>query len=103
MRNVQMIRKEPGLISIPIEKAVYCENCKKVSNSTWNRCGLCGSDSNARRRPIDGGRKRSVVGVHPIRALLFQVGLVLPLERGPYKSLRVVTCFWQGSDTRKGD
>jgi hypothetical protein len=44
MRNVQMIRKEPGLVSIPVEKAVYCENCEKVSNSAWRRCGLCGSE-----------------------------------------------------------
>ena len=52
MRNVQMIRKEPGLISIPIEKAVYCKYCKKVSNSTWNRCGLCGSDSILELAPL---------------------------------------------------
>ena len=44
MRNVHMIREEPGLISIPVEKAIYCENCQKVSNSTRNRCGLCGSN-----------------------------------------------------------
>jgi hypothetical protein len=44
MRNVQMIRKEPGLVSIPVKKAVYCENCEKVSNSAWRRCGLCGSE-----------------------------------------------------------
>ena len=28
MCNVRMIRTEPGLVSIPLEKAVYCENCK---------------------------------------------------------------------------
>ena len=26
MCNVRMIRPEPGLVSIPLEKAVYCEN-----------------------------------------------------------------------------
>jgi hypothetical protein len=31
MCNVQMIRHEPGLVSIPVEKADYCENCKKVA------------------------------------------------------------------------
>lgn len=43
MRNVLMIRKEPGLVSIPVEKAVYCENCATVSTSACQRCGLCGS------------------------------------------------------------
>jgi hypothetical protein len=44
MRNVTMIRTEPGLVSVPIEKAVFCENCETVSNSTAQRCGVCGSD-----------------------------------------------------------
>ncbi len=44
MRNVTMIRTEPGLVSIPIEKAVFCENCKTVSSSTAKRCGVCGSE-----------------------------------------------------------
>lgn len=44
MCNVRMIRPEPGLVSIPVERAVYCENCQKVSNSAWIRCGLCGSE-----------------------------------------------------------
>jgi hypothetical protein len=45
MRNVEMIRTEPGLVSIPIEKAVYCENCATVSTSSTQRCGICGSES----------------------------------------------------------
>jgi hypothetical protein len=44
MRNVTMIRDEPGLISIPVEKAVYCGTCETVSSSRGKRCGLCGSD-----------------------------------------------------------
>jgi hypothetical protein len=48
MRNVLMIRKEPGLVSIPVEKAVYCENCKTVSTSNGRRCGLCGSEQMVR-------------------------------------------------------
>jgi hypothetical protein len=44
MRNVTMIRKESGLISIPVEKAIYCENCETVSTSASRRCGLCGSE-----------------------------------------------------------
>ena len=45
MCNVQMIRNEPGLISIPLKRAVFCGNCERVSNSAWNRCGSCGSDN----------------------------------------------------------
>jgi hypothetical protein len=44
MCNVQMIRNEPGLVSIPLERAVFCGNCQRVSNSAWRRCGSCGSD-----------------------------------------------------------
>lgn len=44
MRNVTMIRTEPGLISIPVERAVYCENCETVSTSAQRRCGVCGSE-----------------------------------------------------------
>ena len=44
MCNVRMIRTEPGLVSIPLEKAVYCENCEMVSSSAGRRCGLCGSE-----------------------------------------------------------
>lgn len=44
MRNVRMIRMEPSLVSIPLEKAVYCENCKMISSSARQRCGLCGSE-----------------------------------------------------------
>jgi hypothetical protein len=45
MRNVRMIRREPLLVSIPVEGAVYCENCERVSNSTNFRCGVCGSEA----------------------------------------------------------
>ena len=44
MRNVVMIRREPGLVSIPVESAVYCGNCETVSTSSGRRCGLCGSE-----------------------------------------------------------
>jgi hypothetical protein len=43
MRNVTMIRSEPGLVSIPVENAVYCHACKTISTSV-GRCGLCGSE-----------------------------------------------------------
>jgi len=51
MRNVVMIRREPGLVSIPVESAVYCENCETVSTSSGRRCGLCGSEDLARLVP----------------------------------------------------
>ena len=44
MRNVVMIRREAGLVSIPVENAVYCRNCKTISTSRQWRCGLCGSE-----------------------------------------------------------
>jgi len=43
MRNVRMLRSEPNLVSIPVEQAIYCENCAMVSNSRHERCGKCGS------------------------------------------------------------
>lgn len=51
MRNVLMIRREPGLVSIPVERAVYCENCETVSTSSGRRCGLCGSEHIVRLVP----------------------------------------------------
>jgi hypothetical protein len=44
MRNVMMIRPEPGLVSIPLEQAVYCQSCEMISTSARQRCGLCGSE-----------------------------------------------------------
>jgi hypothetical protein len=44
MRNVRMIRTEPDLVWIHMEKAVYCETCETVSTSSGPRCGLCGSE-----------------------------------------------------------
>ena len=52
MRNVLMIRREPGLVSIPVENAVYCENCETVSTSSGRRCGLCGSEQIVRLVPL---------------------------------------------------
>jgi hypothetical protein len=52
MRNVVMIRIEPGLVSIPVERAVYCENCETVSTSAGRRCGLCGSEEIVRLAPF---------------------------------------------------
>jgi len=44
MCNVQMIRREPGLVAIPFKKAIYCHSCEQITNSSCLRCGLCGSD-----------------------------------------------------------
>ncbi len=52
MCKVRMIRTESGLVSIPLEKAVYCENCKMVSSSSKRRCGLCGSERIFRMVPL---------------------------------------------------
>jgi hypothetical protein len=45
MRNVKMLRTEPNFVSIPVEQAIYCENCNTVSNSARRRCGVCGSEA----------------------------------------------------------
>lgn len=55
MCNVRMIRTEPGLVSIPLEKAVYCENCKMVSSSARQRCGLCGWEKMVGLAPLFSG------------------------------------------------
>ncbi len=44
-RNIRMLRKEANFVSIPVETAVYCENCETVSNSSRERCGVCGSEA----------------------------------------------------------
>lgn len=51
MRNVTMIRSEPGLLSIPVETAVYCQSCKMVSTSL-GCCGLCGSNQIIELAPL---------------------------------------------------
>jgi hypothetical protein len=43
MRNVRMLRTEPNLVCIPVEEAIYCENCETVMNLHRERCGRCGS------------------------------------------------------------
>lgn len=52
MRNVTMIRTEPGLVYVPIERAVFCENCETVSNSNTRRCGVCGSEQIMELAPL---------------------------------------------------
>lgn len=52
MRNVTMIRVEPGLVYLPIERAVFCKNCKTVSNSNARRCGVCGSEQIVELAPL---------------------------------------------------
>jgi hypothetical protein len=51
MRNVVMIRRELGLVSIAVENAVYSENSETISTSSGRRCGLCGSEDIARLVP----------------------------------------------------
>jgi hypothetical protein len=51
MRNVVMIRPDPALVSIPVEKALYCRGCDMVSSSI-GRCGLCGSDRIVELAPL---------------------------------------------------
>jgi hypothetical protein len=55
MRNVTMIHMEPGLVSIPVERAIYCQNCEIVSSSRGKRCGLCGSEEILELAPFFSG------------------------------------------------
>lgn len=50
-----MLREDANLKSIPVESAIYCENCETVSNSNRERCGVCGSESILSLVPILGG------------------------------------------------
>lgn len=52
MCNVRMIRLEAGLVSIPVENAVFCESCRMVSSSACSRCGLCGSERIVELAPL---------------------------------------------------
>jgi hypothetical protein len=52
MRNVIMIRPAPGLVPIPVKKAVYCQTSETVSTSNGKRCGLCGSERSIELAPL---------------------------------------------------
>ena len=43
MCQVRRLRPEHRLVCIPVEKAVYCENCGSITNSPSERCDKCGS------------------------------------------------------------
>jgi hypothetical protein len=43
MCQVKLFRPEQSLVSIPVGKAIYCEDCQTVSNSLRGRCDSCGS------------------------------------------------------------
>jgi hypothetical protein len=45
MCQVRRLRPEHHLVCIPVEKAVYCENCGSITNSPSECCGRCGSGS----------------------------------------------------------
>ena len=44
MCQIRLLRPEQRLVSIPVGNAIYCEDCRTVSNSLRERCGSCGSD-----------------------------------------------------------
>jgi hypothetical protein len=52
MAKVLEIRTEPAIYSIPLDQAVYCENCNTISNSRPYRCGVCCSEAVLRVEPI---------------------------------------------------
>jgi hypothetical protein len=52
MAKVIELCAEPAICSIPLNHAVYCENCNTISNSRPYRCGVCGSEAVLRVEPI---------------------------------------------------
>jgi len=44
MCQVRRFRSEQSLVSIPVDRAIYCRHCKTVSNSLREQCGMCGSE-----------------------------------------------------------
>lgn len=52
MAKILEMYAEPAICSIPLHQAVYCENCKTISNSRPHRCGVCGSEAVLRVEPI---------------------------------------------------
>jgi hypothetical protein len=45
MCQVRLLRPEHRLVCIPVERAVYCENCASITNSPSECCGRCGCGS----------------------------------------------------------
>jgi hypothetical protein len=52
MAKVIELPATPAICSIPLKLAVYCENCKTISNSRPQRCGVCGSEAVLRLEAI---------------------------------------------------
>lgn len=52
MAKIFELPVQPAICSIPLVQAVYCENCKTISNSRPYRCGVCDSDAVLRVEPI---------------------------------------------------
>jgi len=44
MGQVKLIRPGHSLVTIPIDKAIYCKKCRNITNSPNERCGRCGSE-----------------------------------------------------------
>jgi hypothetical protein len=45
MGQVQAFRSANSLVSIPVGKAIYCQHCENITNSSPKHCGKCGSAS----------------------------------------------------------
>jgi hypothetical protein len=43
MGQISILRPKRNLVSIPVDEAVYCESCARVSNSVGGCCSLCGN------------------------------------------------------------
>lgn len=45
MSRITMLRSKPYFVSIPVDQAMYCGECKAVNNSPSDHCGRCGSEA----------------------------------------------------------
>jgi hypothetical protein len=43
MSQVHILRPAHSLVSIPVDKAIYCQHCENITNSPAEHCGKCGS------------------------------------------------------------
>ena len=44
MCQVKILRPVHCLVIIPVDQAIYCQDCGNITNSPSGRCGKCGSE-----------------------------------------------------------
>jgi hypothetical protein len=44
MCQIRVLHPTHSLVIIPVDKGIYCKDCRNISNSPSGRCGKCGSE-----------------------------------------------------------